>query len=144
VHGQHDDPAALMRGTQNGRTIARLLQRAGAAAVTGPKGIFGQLQSKGFKVYPDNAFPVGGTNENGGRNGGPDLDSDRLAVQEPVCRSSRSVGACSWVTVGEDGSLSRPMLIWRVTERRGECGIDEPSRIATIFSGLRHFAAVPQ
>jgi N-formylglutamate amidohydrolase len=50
VHGESDDPAVLMRGTQNGRTIARLLQRAGAAAVTGPKGIFGQLQSKGFKV----------------------------------------------------------------------------------------------
>jgi len=70
VHGQHDDPALLMRGTQNGRTIAQLLQRAGAAAVTGPKGIFGQLQSKGFKVYPDNALPVGGTSENGGLNGG--------------------------------------------------------------------------
>ena len=70
VHGQNDDPAVLMRGTMNGRTIARLLQRAGAAAVTGPKGMFGQLQSNGFKVFPDNALPVGGTSENGGLNGG--------------------------------------------------------------------------
>jgi N-formylglutamate amidohydrolase len=70
VHGESDNPAVLMRGTRNGLTIARLLQRAGAAAVTGPKGIFGQLQSRGFTVYPDNALPVGGTSENGGLNGG--------------------------------------------------------------------------
>jgi hypothetical protein len=35
VHGQNDDPAVLMRGTQNGRAITRLLQRAGGSAVTG-------------------------------------------------------------------------------------------------------------
>jgi hypothetical protein len=70
VHGQNDDPAVLMRGTRNGRTVARLLQRAGAAAVTGPNGMFGQLESNGFKVFPDNALPVGGTSEDGGLNGG--------------------------------------------------------------------------
>jgi hypothetical protein len=70
VHGQTDDPTVVMRGTRNGRTVTRLLQRAGAAAVTGPKGVFGQLQSNGFKVFPDNALPVGGTSENGGKNGG--------------------------------------------------------------------------
>jgi len=70
VHGQNDDPAVLMRGTRNGRTVARLLQRVGAAAVTGPKGLFGQLQSNGFKVFPDNALPVGGPSEDGGLNGG--------------------------------------------------------------------------
>jgi N-formylglutamate amidohydrolase len=70
VHGQKDDPAVLMRGTQNGRTITRLLQRAGATAVTGPKGIFGQLEANGFKIFPANDLPVGGTSENGGLNGG--------------------------------------------------------------------------
>lgn len=47
-----------------------------------------------------------------------------IAIVSPsrkwVCRSSGSAGAaCSWVTVGEDGSLSRPMLIWRVREIGG-------------------------
>jgi N-formylglutamate amidohydrolase len=70
VHGQHDDPDVLMRGTQNGRTITRLLGRAGAPAITGPKGIFGQLETNGFKVFPANNLPVGGKSEDGGKNGG--------------------------------------------------------------------------
>jgi hypothetical protein len=47
-----------------------LLQRAGGSAVTGPKGIFGQLEANGFKVFPANDLPTGGTSENGGKNGG--------------------------------------------------------------------------
>jgi N-formylglutamate amidohydrolase len=35
VHGQMKDPNVVMRGTQNGRTVARLLERAGVPAVTG-------------------------------------------------------------------------------------------------------------
>jgi hypothetical protein len=52
-----------MRGTQNGRTVQRLLKRAGAPAVTGPNGIFGQLAANGFAVFPANAVPPGGTSE---------------------------------------------------------------------------------
>jgi hypothetical protein len=42
-----------------------------------------------------------------------------IAIVSPsrkwVCRSSGSADAvCSWVKVGEDGSLRRPMLIWPV------------------------------
>jgi hypothetical protein len=44
----------------------------------------------------------------------------------------------------EDGSLCRPMLILRGRQiGRDECRIDEPPRIAAIFSELRHLA-VPQ
>jgi N-formylglutamate amidohydrolase len=70
VHGQKKNPAVVMRGTQNGRTVERLLARAGAPAVTGPNGIFGQLQAVGVKVFPGNDVPPGGTSENAGFNGG--------------------------------------------------------------------------
>jgi N-formylglutamate amidohydrolase len=70
VHGQKKDPEALMRGTQNGRSIARLLARAGAPAMTGPNGLFGQLEADGFEVFPANDVPPDGTSENGGFNGG--------------------------------------------------------------------------
>jgi hypothetical protein len=70
VHGQQKDPEALMRGTQNGRSVARLLARAGVPAVTGPNGLFGQLEADGFKVFPANDVPPDGTGENGGFNGG--------------------------------------------------------------------------
>jgi N-formylglutamate amidohydrolase len=70
VHGQKKDPEVLMRGTINGRSVARLLNRAGVPAVTGPNGIFGQLEAHGFKVFPGNDVPPSGTAENAGYNGG--------------------------------------------------------------------------
>ena len=70
VHGQNDVPTVLMRGTENGRTIKHLLQCAGPSAVTGSKGLFGQLEANGFKIFPANSLPIGGTSENGGLNGG--------------------------------------------------------------------------
>jgi N-formylglutamate amidohydrolase len=70
VHGQRKDRTVLMRGTQNGRSVERLLERAGAPAVTGPNGLFGQLEANGFKVFPANDVPLGGTSENTGYSGG--------------------------------------------------------------------------
>jgi N-formylglutamate amidohydrolase len=70
VHGQKKDPTVLMRGTRNGRSVERLLERAGAPAVTGPDGLFGQLEAHGFTVFPANDVPPGGTSENGGYAGG--------------------------------------------------------------------------
>jgi N-formylglutamate amidohydrolase len=70
VHGQKKDPAVVMRGTQNGRTVARLVARAGIAAVTGPNGIFGQLAANGLDVFPSNDVAPKGTAENRGLNGG--------------------------------------------------------------------------
>jgi N-formylglutamate amidohydrolase len=70
VHGQDKGPAVVMRGTINGRTIDRLLRRAGDKAVTGSNGIFGQLEANGFKVFPANDVPIGGRNEDSGFNGG--------------------------------------------------------------------------
>ena len=70
VHGQGKDPDALMRGTINGRAVERLLRRAGVEAVTGPNGIYGQLETNGFKVFPGNDVPPGGRSEDAGFNGG--------------------------------------------------------------------------
>jgi len=70
VHGQSFVPDVIMRGTHNGRSVTKLLQRGGFQAVTGPSGIFGQLEANGFKVFPGNNLPTRGTFENAGLNGG--------------------------------------------------------------------------
>src|SRR5258708_38455923 len=69
VHGQKKDPRVIMRGTRNGRTIERLLARAGAPAVIGPNGLLGQLEANGLKVLPAHNLPPGGTSENPRVNG---------------------------------------------------------------------------
>jgi N-formylglutamate amidohydrolase len=70
VHGQGKDPDVIMRGTLNGRTVQRLMQRGGVDAVTGPRGVFGQLEANGFKVFPRNEVPPRGTSEDAGYKGG--------------------------------------------------------------------------
>jgi hypothetical protein len=70
VHGQTKDPEVVMRGTLNGRGVERLLRRAGVDAVTGPQGVFGQLETNGFKVFPGNDVPPQGHSEDAGFNGG--------------------------------------------------------------------------
>jgi N-formylglutamate amidohydrolase len=70
VHGQGKDPDVIMRGTLNGRTVQRLMQRRGVDAVTGPRGVFGQLEANGFKVFPRNDVPPRGTSEDAGYKGG--------------------------------------------------------------------------
>jgi N-formylglutamate amidohydrolase len=70
VHGQKKDPTVVMRGTQNGRTVARLIARAGVPAVTGANGIFGGLAANGLDVFPRNDVAPEGTAENAGFNGG--------------------------------------------------------------------------
>ena len=55
IHGQFHAPGTAERGTRDGRTCCGLLARHGAAALNGPRSIFGQLASRGFDVFP----PVG-------------------------------------------------------------------------------------
>jgi len=82
VHGQHAHPDALVRGTHNGRTVTRLIARAGVAAVTGPQGLFGQLARNGFRVLPSNDLPPSGNNEDyTGFNGGYTVN--RYGSQRP-------------------------------------------------------------
>lgn len=70
VHGQHKFPDHLVRGTLNGRAVSKLIKRAGVEAVTGPKGLYGQLEANGFTIFPANDVPPEGTNEDAGFNGG--------------------------------------------------------------------------
>lgn len=69
IHGQGDDPGVVHRGTRNGATVAKLLQKHGPAALVGPNSIFGFLQLKGFKVFPPNS-PLNDPPEDRRFNGG--------------------------------------------------------------------------
>lgn len=70
VHGQIKDREVIMRGTINGRAVERLVRRAGVEAVTGPRGIYGQLEANGFRIFPGNDVPLRGRSEDAGFNGG--------------------------------------------------------------------------
>lgn len=72
VHGQARLPDAVVRGTRNGKTVTRLLAARGAAALTGPDGIFGRLAAGGFVVVPPNE---------GGDEPGSGDDDDGLAPE---------------------------------------------------------------
>jgi N-formylglutamate amidohydrolase len=70
VHGQVKVPDVLMRGTVNGKTVLKLVRRAGVKAITGPEGLFGLLEANGFKVFPANSEGLGARSEDTGFNGG--------------------------------------------------------------------------
>jgi N-formylglutamate amidohydrolase len=55
IHGQSTEPGRIHRGTRNGLTVTRLIQRHGSAAVTGQQSILGYLASKGYRVFPSSA-----------------------------------------------------------------------------------------
>lgn len=70
IHGQRKMPDDLMRGTLDGRSVSRLLARAGPAAIVGPRGLFGQLERQGFRIFPGNDLPLSGRTEDRAFNGG--------------------------------------------------------------------------
>ena len=53
LHGQGAEVETIYRGTDNGETVAALVQRHGKEALSGAKSIFGQLAAKGYHVLPD-------------------------------------------------------------------------------------------
>jgi hypothetical protein len=52
IHGQVRVPEAIVRGTQDGRTVSRVISRAGIESITGPKSVFGLLKTAGNTVLP--------------------------------------------------------------------------------------------
>jgi len=74
VHGQAKDGDVVMRGTLNGHAIQGLLWRAGVHAITGPRGLFGQLEAQGLRVFPGNDVPPHEHSEDAGFIGGYTLD----------------------------------------------------------------------
>lgn len=52
IHGQGSARDTIFRGTQNGKTVALLMQRHGRSAQVGPESFFGLLAAAGCKVHP--------------------------------------------------------------------------------------------
>jgi N-formylglutamate amidohydrolase len=70
VHGQAEDPDVVHRGTRNGGTVVALLRKHGPEALSGPRSIFGVVQSKGYQVFPPANTSVGNPPEDRRYNGG--------------------------------------------------------------------------
>ncbi len=52
IHGQGTGVDTIYRGTSNGKTVMSLVGRFGRAAVSGAASMLGQLEQKGYKVFP--------------------------------------------------------------------------------------------
>lgn len=97
VHGQAMLPDAVIRGTQNGKTAAALIERFGREVLIGNLSLFGQLAKQGFRVVP----PVGSDdlesrNYNGGftvRTYGSGSGDAVDAIQLELGRQLRETGA---------------------------------------------------
>jgi N-formylglutamate amidohydrolase len=57
IHGQGAHPAAICRGTQNGKTVSLLLDREGRGAVRGKSSVLGRMETLGYKVLPAGDAP---------------------------------------------------------------------------------------
>ena len=53
IHGQAAEPDKSIRGTANGDTVQRLVERHSRAAVIGPRSLFGALHEAGIPVLPN-------------------------------------------------------------------------------------------
>ena len=90
VHGQGKYPDALLRGTQNGKTVVLLRQRHGYAAVAGKNSLLGRFERTGNKVLPrsdagerakeETGFTGGFTVANYGSHTGYGIDAIQLEV----------------------------------------------------------------
>jgi N-formylglutamate amidohydrolase len=52
LHGQAADANAIFRGTNDGKSVAHLVDRFGRAGLTGPSGMLGRLEKAGYKIVP--------------------------------------------------------------------------------------------
>lgn len=66
IHAQGAQAEAIYRGTGNGQSVVELKEKFGAAALTGPKSVLGQLAAQGYKVLPDLAGSERETRYSGG------------------------------------------------------------------------------
>lgn len=54
IHGQAAYPDSILRGTHHGAAVVRLLERAGAPAITGPDSVFGRFAAMAYPIVPLN------------------------------------------------------------------------------------------
>ncbi len=52
LHGQSKYPDSICRGTQDGKTITKLIKKCGSEGIIGTNSILGYLQSKDYKILP--------------------------------------------------------------------------------------------
>ena len=57
IHGQGASTNTIFRGTQNGTTVMKMVEKHGAVALTGEQSILGYLAAKGINVEPPNTPP---------------------------------------------------------------------------------------
>lgn len=69
IHGQAEFDG-IHRGTKDGKTAARLVQRLGVDALVGKDGLFGRLAASGYAVFPPVGKPLGAPGEDPRFNGG--------------------------------------------------------------------------
>jgi N-formylglutamate amidohydrolase len=62
LHGQGSKRDTVFRGTNNGKTVSRLIREFGKTAHEGEQSFFGILKSTGWTVHPD---PFGGKEQSG-------------------------------------------------------------------------------
>jgi N-formylglutamate amidohydrolase len=68
IHGQAASSNTVFRGTQNGTTVMRLVEKQGVAALTGEHGVLARLAARGIEVSP--AKPPPNPPENPSYSGG--------------------------------------------------------------------------
>ena len=82
IHGQGAEADTIFRGTNNGKSVAALRQRFGAAALTGPKSILAQLAVKGYRIAPpddqERRYVGGYTTQTYGSHRGTEIDAIQL------------------------------------------------------------------
>jgi N-formylglutamate amidohydrolase len=97
IHGQSSDGSVIFRGTQDGRTVPRLLARHRIEVLTGPNSILGALATAGYAVVPPNT-PLRRPRESAAYRGGftvqtysadPDIGLDALQIELGIALRSR-------------------------------------------------------
>jgi len=92
IHGQGTEPETIFRGTNNGRSIASLRRRFGAAAVSGPKSILGHLAAKGYRIEPsddhERRYTGGYTTQSYGSHRDTEIDAIQLEFGSALRRSA--------------------------------------------------------
>lgn len=84
IHGQGAEPNTIFRGTHNGRSVAALRRRFGAAALNGPRSILGQMAALGYRVEPaddeERRYTGGYTTQTYGSHRGTAIDAIQLEL----------------------------------------------------------------
>jgi N-formylglutamate amidohydrolase len=99
LHGQSTDPSVIHRGTQDGRTMPRLLARHGVAVLSGPTSILGALGAAGYVVLPPPHTQLHAPRESAAYRGGftvqtysadPEIGLDALQIEIGITLRGRA------------------------------------------------------